>query len=167
VQRGIPIGHHDPEFGEQTAQPIADRKVFGLVAFTHPMPRQPCLLVDVLDRHEAHVALARRRGDGLGVVGIVLGDGVLAERAHELGRDQARNESVFATTPRPVMRAAARFHRHHRARRQLREIRGERIAPELTPPQHSPDAIHLAHREYALCQVHTEGYSAHGDFLLC
>lgn len=131
------------------------------------MPRQPRLLVDVLDRHETHVALARRRGNRLGIVGVILGDRVLAERAHELGRHQARNQAVFATTTRPVMRAAARFHRHHRTRRQLREIHGERITLELPPSHHPARRIYLANREHALCQVHTEGYSAHGDFLLC
>jgi len=132
------------------------------------MPRQPGLLIDVLDRHEAHVALPRRRGNRFGVVGIVLGERILAERAHELGCHQARNKTVFATTASPVMRAAACFHGHHRARRQLGKPRGERVAPELTSAQHpSGVALHLAHRESALCQVHTEGYSAHGDFLLC
>ena len=44
------------------------------------MPGKPRLLVNRLDRYEAHIALVRRRGDRFGVVAIVLAARTLAER---------------------------------------------------------------------------------------
>ena len=71
-QGAVALRHYDAELGQQAAQTIADRQAFDLVAFAHPMLGQARLLVDRLDRNEAHVVLARRRGDCLGIVAIVL-----------------------------------------------------------------------------------------------
>lgn len=54
------------------------------------MPGQSHLLIDRLDRDEAHVALARGRGDRLGIGTIIPGLAALAEGLHELGRDDTR-----------------------------------------------------------------------------
>jgi hypothetical protein len=111
--------------------------------------------------------LPRRRGNRVGIGAIVLGPATLAEWRDELGRHDPWLQAVRQAPPRPVMCSAARLHRHHRPRRQLRQPHGKRLTLELSPFQHMPGAIHLAHRKHALRQVHTQGYSAHGDFLFC
>jgi len=85
AQRQVAFGHHHAELGQQAAQPIADRQALGLVTLAHAVPGQPRLLLDRFDRHEAHIALAGGRGDGLRIVAIVLGPATLA-----VGRDQVR-----------------------------------------------------------------------------
>src|SRR3546814_8623749 len=80
---------------------------FGLVALAHAMPGQPRLLVDRFDRYKAHVALARRGGNRLGIVAVVLCGPALAERRHELGGDQLRGQPIRLATPCPMMGAAA------------------------------------------------------------
>ncbi len=127
------------------------------------MPGQSRLLVDVLDWHEAHVALARCRRNRLGIVGVVFGQWILVERAYELCGHQARHQSVFQAAPRPMVCTAAGFRRDHRPGGQLCQVQGERITLELPPPYHPAGGVRLAHCEHALCQVHTEGYSAHGE----
>ena len=95
------------------------------------MPGHTRLLVDVLDRHEAHVALARGGGNRLGIVGIVLGQRILAERPNELRRHQAWNQAVFQTKTRPMVRTAACLHRNDGAARQLNKPRSKRRALEI------------------------------------
>ena len=131
------------------------------------MPAQSHLLVDVLDWHEAHVALPRCGRDRLGVVAVILAARALAVRRDELGGNDPRLQAVIQAATRPMVRPAARLHRHHRAGRQLGQPQGKRLAPQILPLQYMADAIDLAHRKQALRQIHANGYSAHGDFLFC
>src|SRR5690606_35432399 len=85
------------------------------------MPRQSNLLVHRLDRNEAHVALTGGGGDRLGVVAIVLGSAALAKRRDELGSHQPRLQAIVLAATPPMVRAAARLHRHGRAGRDVRQ----------------------------------------------
>ena len=54
------------------------------------------------------------------LVSIVLAARALAEGSDELRGDDARLQAMFLATPCPMMRAAARLHRHHRPATQNR-----------------------------------------------
>jgi len=78
-----------------------------------------------------------------------------------------RLQAVSQTAPSPMVRSAARLHRHHRAGRLLGQPRTEGITAQIPPPQHPPGATHRARRKHALRQIHADSYSAHGNFLFC
>jgi hypothetical protein len=79
-------------------------------------------------------------------------------------RDQAWPQAEIQTPPYPMMRAAARFHRHHRAGRHLRQPQHKRLAAQILSTQHMTRRIHFAYRKHALRQIHATRYSAHGHF---
>ena len=108
--------------GQETA-----KRVDGLRALTHDeIPRsEHCragLLLFALDRHKPHGRALRRLADRLRIGGIVLLP--LYVRLHILWRDQANVMAHALQLARPVMRAAARLHRH----------RGISAAQQITTP---------------------------------
>jgi hypothetical protein len=122
------VGHHRALLGQQIA---------------HLEQHQCRLLVDALDRHEAHPGSAHRLADRCGVDRIVLA--ALDVRLDGLRRQQYRLVPQAAQHPRPMVRGPARLDPDPR-RRQL----GEKLL-DLAPPQLPAqnrllalvDAVHL------------------------
>ncbi|MBL0164797.1 MAG: hypothetical protein IPP82_14400 [Xanthomonadales bacterium] len=88
------------------------------------------------------------------------------------GRPDERLQVIRLATPRPMMRAAARFHGHHCSGRKLREPELKRLATKILTTQHPTASIHLANRKHDLGQINAHeacrrGYGIHGDFPFC
>jgi hypothetical protein len=66
------------------------------------------LLLNALDSDKAHIGTAHRFADRLSVIGIVLI--TFHVGFYELGCDQLHRKAALLQQPRPVVRAAARFH---------------------------------------------------------
>ena len=65
-------GHDQSELAEQATNLVALRGARLHEALSHPVQREHGLLLDALDRHEAHVRSPHRFADRLGVGDIVL-----------------------------------------------------------------------------------------------
>jgi hypothetical protein len=126
------------------------------------MPGEDGLLLDGLDRNEAHGGLARGDGDGQRIVAVVLA--ALAEGDDELGGHQPRGVAAGGEAASPVMRRAAGFHRHNAAT-------GQRLGPALEggPAQHlaldhSAARIEQADGKHILGEIDADGSNLSHDF---
>jgi hypothetical protein len=97
------------------------------------------------------------------IVAIVLATPTLANRRHELPGDHTRLQAQLKTATGPMVRTAARFHRHDRAGGQLRQPCRERLAPQLTTQQYTAVAIQHTNGKDELCEIHTDGCSIHTE----
>src|SRR5215471_16840357 len=95
-----------------------------------------------LHQHKAHRRSLRRLTDRLGISSIILLS--LHKRLHVSRRDQADRMAKLADLTRPVVGAAASFHRHH-ARRLTGEKRKHLLAPQPLAE------YHLAGRISSVC----------------
>ena len=133
-----PFGRDDPELREVTAQgvdqhrPLPDQEVPSLVE------HQGCLLIDALDRHEAHRRPGHRLADGLGISGVGLS--ALHVGLDVGGRHQLHRMAQRRNFPRPVMRRATRFHPH-----QARLGRTSAPRPVATADGPKPSRRHQCH----------------------
>ena len=143
TQCHITLRHDHPELSQQAAYAVADSQRLDLVAFAHPMPGQPHLLIDRLDRHKTHVPLTRRRGDRFGIGLVVLGPPPFAKRCDELGRHDFGAQAIFATASGPMMRTAACLHCQRRVGRQLSQPVRERVPLQFLSSQHTTGAINF------------------------
>ena len=92
------------------------------------------LALNALHRHETHRGPARRLADRLGVDGVIfsaLHAGLGVSRGHK-----PRLMAELCDLPRPIMRRAAGFHRHH-ARIELGE-KGQNLMPFELLAQNAP-----------------------------
>src|ERR1022692_3180256 len=93
-----------------------------------PMHRQDRLLLDALDRYEAHARPAHRLADRFGIGDIVFVR--LHVRLHKLRRHQTHRMSKAVQRACPVMRTRAGLHTNH-ARRQISKKYCHLRAPQL------------------------------------
>jgi hypothetical protein len=120
---------------------------------------QDGLLLDALDRHEAHVRPAHCLADRLGIGRIVLVR--LDVGLDELRRHQPDRMPEALERAAPVMGARTRFHADQ-ARRQVPEERCQLLTPEL-PAQHGlASRINPVHLKHVLRQINTDGCNIHG-----
>ena len=122
-----------------------------LVAFAQPVQSHHALLLDALDRHEAHAGprscfAVRRR------IGCIVLAGLAAQPigGDEVRRDQLYLEAHRSQPPAPVVRSRAGLHRDDAARWQLRTPRDEPVALQLFGHDHSPGRIHRVNLNDAL-----------------
>src|SRR6516165_1581334 len=147
------LGDNQPIFSEMAAQGV-DRLC--------PLPYQkvPCsedngvsLGCLALHRHKAHRRPLRRLADRLGVSGIVLLP--LDKRLYVGRRDKTDHMAKLADPARPIVGAAAGFHRHH-ARRPAGEKRKHLLAPQPLPKYDIAGCISSVCLKYSLRQVQTD-----------
>ena len=122
------------------------------------MPAQSCLLIDILDRDKAHVALACGGGYRLGIITVVLVARALAERGDELRSDEFWHQAVTLAQPSPVVRSAAGFHGHDAGRGQLGQVVAESIATQFQPSDDVPAVVGFADGKDLLCQIHADRF---------
>ena len=147
------FGHDDPIFPEMATQGV-DRLC--------PLPYQKIpssedngigLGCFALHRNKAHRRSLRRLADRLGVGGIVLLS--LHKRLHVSRRDQADPMAKLADRTRPVVRAAARFHRHNACWLTSKK-RKHLLAPQPLPEYHLAGCICSVCLKYPLRYVQTD-----------
>ena len=143
-------GQHDAELGEQSAQAVNGGRAFLDETLAHAVHGQHRLLLDGLDRNEAHLRPARCFANGRGIMSIVL-PALTAHsiRRDELGGHDARPVTQRSYTPRQVMRSGARLHSHH-ARRHRREDVEQLLAPDHTSHLHLARLIDAVQGENVL-----------------
>ena len=72
---------------------------------------------------------------------------------------------MVLATARPVMGAAAGLHRYGRAGRNAGQPLNEGLTAQVPPLLDAPCRIYRTHGKLLFCQVHADGYSAHGKLL--
>ena len=92
------------------------------------------------------------------IIAVVLVACALAERGDELRRDQPGVQAVPQAKACPVVRAAARFHRHHRAGRQLGQVVAEGITTQFQSLDDLPAVVGFADGKDLLCQIHADRF---------
>jgi hypothetical protein len=132
-------------------------------ALAGPVHHQSRLLVQILDRHEAHVRAPNGLADRRGVCRVVLAAlATHAVRRDELRRNQSHGVARGLEQPRPVVRARARLHPHD-ARRQRGHQLVQLVARHRRAHQFSlAGLIDAVHRENVLGEVDTNGQNRHG-----
>ena len=146
----MPCGMTIPILRQQSSNLIGLRGARLDESLPGPMQRQHGLLLGVLDRHEAHVRPAHRLTDGFGIGHVVL-------VRLDIGLDELRGHQLHGVPerlqlPRPVMRAAARFHADQ-ARRQVGEERHYLGALQLLLQHRLASLIDPMHLDHVLCQI--------------
>ena len=121
-----PFARHQAELGEVAAHRVDQLGALPDQESPGPMQHGRGLLLDRLDRDEAHGRPDHGLADRLGVGGVVLVR--LDEGLHVLGRDQPDLVAEGLQLPRPVVRARAGLDADQ-ARRQPGEERGDLAAP--------------------------------------
>ncbi len=124
---GRSLRRDDAHLGQEPAQAIAELGALANQKIARPMQSPRALLLDALNRHEAHVRPQRRFADCLGVacVGLV----ALHERLHIGGGHETRLVPERADDARPMMRRAAGLH-DDQAARQRGEVFFHPLAPQ-------------------------------------
>jgi hypothetical protein len=126
------------------------------------VPRQNGLLIDGLDRNEAHRRLPRGDGDGLRIRGVILP--TFPERHHELSRDEPCRVAAGGKPAAPVMRRTTRLHGHI-ARWQLVNPPLERVASENTSFHDCTMHIQHAYRNHILREINADRSNLFGEVL--
>jgi hypothetical protein len=108
--------------------------------------------------NEAHIGTAHRFADRFGICGVVLVR--LDVRFDELRGHQLYGMPERFQLPRPVMRAAARFHADQ-AGWQGGEKRRYLLALERLPEHGLASFIHAMYLEHVLCQIDTNCRNLH------
>ncbi len=154
----------DTEFGEQPPHPVQQRGAFFLPALAHTVPSQKGLLIDGLDRNEAHRWLPSSDGDGLRIRGVILA--TFPERHDKFGSDQQSGVAMRGKPAAPMMSRSARLHRHL-ARRQLFCPSLERATAENATFNNRTVHIEHACRNHILCEIKADRSKLFHDFPSC
>ena len=162
--RGAALRHHDAEFRKMAAQRVQQLGALPHQQIARLEQHQTALLLDALHRDAPHLRIARRTGDGAGVLGVVL----LArqKRLHPRRRDQPHLVSEPLQLARPVMRAAAGLEADAAAldARELLEHLGPLHRLLQNRPARNVEAVQ---RKARLCDVQSNGANVrHGGWLL-
>lgn len=139
------LRHHQSEFAQQAANLMGLRGSGLHQPLPHPVQRQHRLLINGLERHEAHGGPDHRLADRFGIGRIVLVG--LAVRLDELRRHQLDRMAEPLQLVRPVMRTPARFH-PDQARRQIHKETCHLVAFELLLEHDLAMRIHAVDLEY-------------------
>lgn len=153
----------DAEFADQATQAVVECGAFFDEALPGAVQAEDSLLVDVLDRDEAHVGPGDGFADGGGIGGVVLA--ALAAhpvRRHELRCHQLDGVAEAAELPCPVVGAGAGFHADQ-AGRQVGNHFQQLAACHLGFDENSLAAlVNAMQSEYILGEIDAYGDNTHG-----
>ena len=149
------------ELRQQPADPVECGGALRHEALADPMQREDALLLDRLDRDEAHGRSRHRLADRFGVVAIILA--TLAIGRHELRRHQPYGVPERAEPARPLMGPGTGL-QANQAPRPLRHQRRQLVATHRTSQHFATTGIHAVHGEHVLCQVDSDGSNVVHDF---
>jgi hypothetical protein len=150
AKRLTSFGQDDAIFRQQPSHFINQRRAGSDKPFTHAMQGLNVLLMNVFNRHEAHVGTRHRLGNRFGVTQVIF------VRFHiwfdVLRRHQLHVMTLLAQTPRPIMGAATRFHPDDH-RWQLRHKRDQFSASQAFAHDDFAPFVHPHEMEDPLCDI--------------
>ena len=157
------LRQNDAKFADQSTQPVIERGAFFDETLSGAVQAEDSLLVDILDRHEAHVGPGDGFADGGGIGCIVLA--ALAAhpvRRHELGRHQLDGVAEAAELSRPMVGTGAGFHADQ-AGRQLGDHFQQLPANHLGLDKYRLAAlVNAMQSEYILGEIDADCNNTHG-----
>src|SRR5450755_1255086 len=169
VRAGLDLGHgpmelrrrlrdHYAALGQHAAHLVDDGRSLVDQQLAQPMQCLDILLLDGLDRHEAHRWPARSFNNRLGVVAIVLVG--LHERRNVLRADESYVDAVPPQSASPVMGRAAGFH-HDELRTQSSDRFEQRRAADLGAMDDNAGPRRAVQLEYTFGQIDSENVDFH------
>src|SRR5450631_937981 len=158
MERRRRLGDHDAALGQHAAHLVDDGRSLVDQELAQPMQRLNTLLLNSLDRHEAHGGPACSFDDGLGIVAIVLVG--LHERRNVLRADESYVDAVPLQSTSPVMGRAAGFH-HDELRTQSSDRLEQRRTADLGAMDDNAGPRRAVQLEYTLGQVDSENVDFH------
>lgn len=157
------LRQNDAEFADQATQAVVERGAFFHKTLPGAVQAEDGLLVDVLDRDEAHIGPGDGFADG-GRVGRIVLAALAAHpvRCHELGGHQFDGVAEAAELPRPVVGAGAGFHAN-KAGRQIGDRLQQLPANYLGLDENRLAAlVNTMQSEYILGEIDAYGDNIHG-----
>jgi hypothetical protein len=154
---------HDMTALEQDRPQLVDQRLARIdQPRAHPVQRLQVELRLALQFHEAHRRPGRRLGDRLRVPVVVF------LRLHVgpdiLRRHQPHLVPLAVENAAEMMRAAARFHRHHATRKPGRKP-DQRLMPHATAQHDRARRIDADDAAQVLAQIDTQDHNVHGSLL--
>lgn len=157
------LRQNNAELADQAAQAVVERGAF----FNKPLPgtvqAEDGLLIDILDRDEAHVGPGDRFADG-GSVGRIVLAALAAHpvRRHKLGGHQFDGVAEATEFPCPVVRTGAGFHANQTGR-QVGDYFEQLAASHLGLDKYRfAILVNAMQSEYILGEIDADGDNIHG-----